>query len=115
MVRDFIADEARPLPLCWLYRCDDRSPFAYARGHDFIRNADHTLWAHLRDDQLMSVRSGEELAYRVGNVFYDAVSHEPVYYLPASLALPDVPGGQTRAVRATHETTPHRTGHVANA
>jgi hypothetical protein len=32
------------------------------------------------DDALISARSGECLAVRVGNVYYDAASHEPLYY-----------------------------------
>jgi hypothetical protein len=98
MVFDLVAEEGYPAAQCWLYRCDDRSPFAHARGRDFIRNADHTLWAHLVEDQLVSVRSGEVLAYRVGSVFYDAVTREPLYYLPASLELPDCTGRASRSL-----------------
>jgi hypothetical protein len=87
MVLDSVADEQQPLSECWLYRCDDRSPFAYARGREFIRYGDHARWAQLRDDRLVSVRSGEILAYQVGGEFYDAISREPVYYQPPSAAL----------------------------
>jgi hypothetical protein len=77
---DFVADEEQPVRQCWLYRCDDRSPFAYAHGDAFIRYADQTPWARQCEDVLLSVRSGECLAYRVGSVFYDADSNEPLYY-----------------------------------
>jgi len=94
----------------WLYRCEDRSPFAFARGDEFMRYADHTRWARLSDDRLVSERSGACLAYRVGNVFYDPVSHEPLYYQPPLIALPaHRPGAELAAVRATREANPHRT------
>jgi hypothetical protein len=80
MVVDRVPDEQGSIPQCWLYRCADRSPFAFSRGDDFIRWADHTRWARLCGDRLLSVESGECLADRVGGVFYDAVSHEPIYY-----------------------------------
>ena len=67
----------------WLCRVADDSAFAYARGHDFIRSSDHQLWAHLSQGQLLSARSGEPLAYRDGDVFYDAATDEPLYYQPA--------------------------------
>jgi hypothetical protein len=67
-----------------LCRFDDHSWFAYGRVHDFIRRSDHTLWAHLSDGWLISARSGQRLAYQVGNVFYDAVTHEPLYSYESS-------------------------------
>lgn len=85
---DIVANQQRRLPECWLYRCADRSPYAYARGHEFIRCGDHTLWAQLCDDRLVSVRSGGCLAYRVGATFYDPISHEAVYYKPSSFSFP---------------------------
>lgn len=99
------ADE--PLVQYWLYRCDDRVPFAYARGHDFIHVGDHTSWALLRDDWLISVRSGEALAYRTGRVFCDRDSHLPVYYVPASLPLPAESGGDIPAVSAMSAIAAH--------
>jgi hypothetical protein len=63
-----------------LCRCDDDTVFAYARGVDFIRRSDNTLWARLSNGELRSARSGSALAYRIGNVFYDAATNEPVYY-----------------------------------
>jgi hypothetical protein len=69
-------------PQRWLCRCNDRSPFAYARGHDYIRRSDDTLWAHLSDGVLISARSGDPLAYQVGNAFYDYQTRQPVYYEP---------------------------------
>ena len=77
---DFVTDEDQPrMWVGWLYRCADRSPFAFAHGSEFIRWADHTRWARLCDEWLISERSGARLAYQVGNVFYDAVSDEPLY------------------------------------
>lgn len=89
--------EAGPTPQCWLYRCDDCSPFAFSHCDDFIRWADHTLWARLRGDQLLSVASGECIASRVGGVFYDPVSHEPIYYQ----RYPDVPQSRHAFGRTT--------------
>jgi hypothetical protein len=66
-----------------LCRFDDHRPFAYARGHDFIRCSDHRLWAHLNNGQLLSARSGSLLAYQRDNVFYDANTHQPIYYQSA--------------------------------
>ncbi len=70
-------DDARP----WLCRTEDLQPFAYARGRDFFRRADHRCWAHLDDDQrLVSSRSGRAIAYRIGHVFYDSDTDAPIYY-----------------------------------
>ena len=66
-----------------LYRCADDTRFAYVRGQEWIRYSDGSPWAHRVDDRLMSVRSGDCLAIRVGNVYYDAESREPLYYEPA--------------------------------
>ena len=82
MTLDAAVEEHRPLQH-WLYRCDDRTPFAYAHGDHFIRYADHTRWATLSEAGLVSVRSGEVLAYLIGDVFYDTISHQPLYYEPA--------------------------------
>lgn len=83
MVPNLVADERRLRSQRWVCRFDDDSAFAYARGHDFIRCRDHTLWAHLSDGLLLSARSGERFAYQVGSVFYDAATHEPIYYQPS--------------------------------
>ena len=98
MVLDIAAEENAPPVQQWLYRCDDGSRFAYARGDEFIRNGDHTLWARLFEDRLVSVRSGDCLAYRVGTEFYDAVSNEAVYTsVPAAPSpLPARSGSQAR-------------------
>jgi hypothetical protein len=80
MVLDAVFEEHRPLAQCWLYRWHERSPFAYARGDEFIRYADHARWAQLQEDRLISMRSGECLAFQVGNVFYDSATSEPLYY-----------------------------------
>lgn len=115
MVLDFVADEQQPLSECWLYRCDDRSPFAYARGRDFIRYGDHTRWAQLYNDRLVSVRSGECLAYRVASEFYDAISHEPVYYEPSSVALAaHRPFGAASALGAMDDASPRRTARTTS-
>ena len=107
---EHVGDEAKPIPRCWLYRCEDRSPFAYARGDEFLRSADHKVWARHCDNKLLSVRSGECLAYRIGSVFYDVESNEPLYYQPPMVALPGHPPfGEVGAVRVTREASPHRT------
>jgi hypothetical protein len=84
MLPDLPVDDTRARPQYWLCRSDDHSRFAYARVYDFFRRSDDTLWAHLSDGWLISARSGERLAYQVGSVFYDAVTHEPVYFYEAS-------------------------------
>ena len=113
-ILDFVTDEDQPrVSAGWLYRCEDRSPFAFAHGDAFIRCADHSRWARVRDAWLISERSGARLAYRVGNVFYDAMSDEPVYYQPSSVALPaQRPSGESGAVRVTREASPHRTANT---
>ena len=105
---DFVADENQfPMPVDWLYRCADGSPFAFAHGEEFIRWADHTRWARLCDDWLISERSGARLAYWVGNLLYDAESHAPFYSQPAVGRPPRQPpirgdrcGAGTRTLRA---------------
>ena len=79
MVLDLAAEENPAPPQNWLYRCDDGSRFAYAKGDAFIRSRDHMTWARLCGDRLVSVRSGECPAYRVGTEYYDAVSEQPLY------------------------------------
>ncbi|HEY5013239.1 MAG TPA: hypothetical protein VIK61_11130 [Acidimicrobiia bacterium] len=72
--------DTRPQPQTWLCRSDDHhTRFAYARVHDFYRASDHALWAHLRDGQLISARSGHPLAYQIGSVFYDTDTDQPIY------------------------------------
>lgn len=83
MIPDLVIDELQQRVRRWLCRYDDHSAFAYVRGHDYVRGSDHTLWAHLSDGQLLSARSGESLAYQDGSVFYDATTHQPVYYEPS--------------------------------
>ena len=63
-----------------LFRFDDGSAFAYARRGRWIRCSDGRPWADMSRDALISARSGECLAIRVGKIFYDASSHEPLYY-----------------------------------
>ncbi|HVJ98697.1 MAG TPA: hypothetical protein VNC41_17845 [Acidimicrobiia bacterium] len=79
---------------CWLFRCEDGAPFAFARGHDFIRVSDHTLWSYLRDGRLLSARSGDCLARQEDRLFVDESTGEPVFYVPASCELP---GGSRNA------------------
>jgi len=83
MVREARGDDPPSVAPRWLCRSDDDTVFAYARGHDFIRRSDDTLWAHLSEGSLISARSGNCLAYQVGSVFHDAVTHVPVYYKPS--------------------------------
>lgn len=80
MIPDLVVDELRQRPRRWLRRYDDHSAFAYVRGHEYIRGSDDTAWAHLADGQLLSMRSGEPLAYQNGSRFYDTTTHQPVYY-----------------------------------
>jgi hypothetical protein len=63
-----------------LCRFDDGQVFAYTRGHDLIRTADHTLWAHESGDILLSARSGRPIARRVGKAYLDVESNAPLYY-----------------------------------
>ena len=81
MVLDYAGDDKR-VAQHWLYRCDDHTPFAFARGDDFIRYSDHTRWAWQHEDRLYSARSGACLAVRVDDVFYDVESDAPLYYEP---------------------------------
>jgi hypothetical protein len=64
----------------WLFRFEDGAEFAYARRREFIRCSDKRQWAYVFEDRLNSARSGECLAVRAGNVYYDATSREPLYY-----------------------------------
>ena len=112
MVPHRIPDEKGLVPQCWLYRCEDHSPFAFSRGHDFIRWADHTRWARLRGDQLLSVGSGECLANRVGDIFYDPASHEPIYYRRFPEPIPGRhPFGRNTTKLFAHDVNPQGTGH----
>jgi len=64
----------------YLHRVDG-SAFAYARhGHDYVRATDHILWAHESEGLLLSARSGTPFARRVGDMFYDVDTNEPLYY-----------------------------------
>jgi hypothetical protein len=65
----------------YLRRVEDGEPFAYARrGHDFIRVRDDQLWAHESEDLLLSARSGDPLARRMGAIFYQIDTGAPLYY-----------------------------------
>jgi len=75
---DLDVDRTRS-PRRLLCRCDDHSVFAYARGNDLLRWSDHGTWAHLSGDVLLSARSGEPIAFVVGEVLYDD-TNTPVYY-----------------------------------
>ena len=89
MLADVVTEERRPPRRPVLCRFEDHQPFAYARGEDYYRCADHTLWAHHTDGQLRSVRSGEPLAYQRGNLFYDNTTHRPRYYQSCDTTLPN--------------------------
>jgi hypothetical protein len=54
--------------------------FAYARRQELVRCSDGISWAYRIDDRLISARSGACLAIRVGAVYYDADSREPLYF-----------------------------------
>ena len=95
MVLDGVTEEHGRPATSWLYLWQEHAPFAYARGEEFIRYADHARWAHLRDARLVSMRSGECLAYRVGNVFYDAGSPNPTTANGLRKSIPTL--GWTRA------------------
>jgi len=107
MVFDRVPDEPGSVTQCWLYRCEDRSPVAFGRGDEFIRCADHTRWARLCGDRLLSVESGECLGYRVGDVFYDPVTHQPIYYQRFPASVPNRrPFGRTTLMMATERASP---------
>jgi hypothetical protein len=80
VLTDLVADENRPAGRRVLCGFVDHRPFAYARGEDYFRCADHTLWAHRVDGRLLSIRSGEPLVYQRGTIFYDALTRQPLYY-----------------------------------
>ena len=63
-----------------LFRFEDGTLFAYARRQEWIRRRDGRPWAYVDGDRLISKRSGECLAMRVGNVYLDPVSRKPLYY-----------------------------------
>jgi hypothetical protein len=63
-----------------IHRFDDGTLFALTRRQVLIRYSDGRPWAYVSDDRLISARSGECLAVRVGSVYYDAESREPMYY-----------------------------------
>ena len=70
-----------------LYRFDDGTRFAFSRRDQLIRYADGNPWAWVSGDRLLSARSGECLAIRVGSVYYEPQSREPLYYeLPTDSA-----------------------------
>jgi hypothetical protein len=50
MVLDLQSQAPEQDPRRWQCRSDDHSEFAYARGHNYIRRSDHTLWAHLSEE-----------------------------------------------------------------
>lgn len=72
-----------------LCRLTANEVFAYAVGHDFHRAADHELWAHESEGLLLSARFGTPLARRIGNVFYDITTNEPLYREDRPAALDD--------------------------
>jgi hypothetical protein len=63
-----------------IYRFDDDSRFAFARRQHLIRFSDGRPWAYVSGGYLISARSGECLALRIGSVYYDPESREPIYY-----------------------------------
>ncbi len=73
-------DSPTPASQRRLCRFDNGQVFAYRRGHDLIRAADHTLWAHQSGDILLSARSGRPIARRDGKAYLDIESNTPLYY-----------------------------------
>jgi hypothetical protein len=64
----------------YLRRLDSRELFAYAQGGQFLhRVADGQAWAYETANYLFSARSGRPLAYRVGDTYFDAERHVPMY------------------------------------
>jgi hypothetical protein len=64
-----------------LYQFAADETFAYAAsGHDFYRVSDDVLWAHESDGFLLAAHSGAPFARRVGHVYYEVESDEPLYY-----------------------------------
>jgi hypothetical protein len=110
MLPDLVAKELQLRPRRWVYRFDDRGPFAYVQGRDLIRTTDHTVWAQLSDGALRSARSGRRIAYEVADVFYDAQTHAPVFYQSPELALPGAPVREDTcgADDARRASAPHR-------
>jgi hypothetical protein len=90
VLTEVVAKEQRPDGRRVLCSFENHQPFAYARGDDYFRYADHTLWAHRTDGRLLSVRSGEPLAYQRSNIFYDATTRQPIYYESSETARADV-------------------------
>ena len=68
-------------PVRCLYRCDDGEVFAYVQhGNKLLRVSDHELWAVEHDDQVVSARSGEPLAYRRGDFYFEPGSGIGLYF-----------------------------------
>jgi hypothetical protein len=80
LVFDAEARRRKREPMQYLRRVDDGRLFAYASGGRFFhRVADGEVWAYATANSLYSARSGRELAYRVGTMYYDAERHVPLY------------------------------------
>jgi hypothetical protein len=80
VLTELAVEQQRPDGRRVLCGFENHQPFAYTRGDDYFRCADHTLWAHRTDGQLLSVRSGEPIAYQRSNIFYDPITRQPAYY-----------------------------------
>jgi hypothetical protein len=64
----------------YLRRLEDDELFAYAQNGAFLhRVADGQPWAYETANYLVSARSGRPLAYRVGDTYFDADLHVPLY------------------------------------
>lgn len=63
-----------------IYRFDDGALFAFAQRKELIRCSDGVRWAYVLDDRVISARSGECLAVRIGGIYYDPETREPMYY-----------------------------------
>ena len=66
----------------YLYTDDGENLIAYAPGRrDFFRSSDDSLWAHESHDWLIAAKSGEMLAHRTGDFYYDVVDGKRLYHI----------------------------------
>ena len=72
-------DDGRPARRRIVCRFDDGEQFAYVRGRELIRSSNHEIWAHVSGNVVRSARSGEPLAYAIGDVLYDCATRRPAF------------------------------------
>jgi hypothetical protein len=81
----------------YLYLVESDELFAYAPGRrDFFKSSDDTLWAHESHEWLVA-KSGEVLAHRTGEFYYDAVRGERLYHVTTDRIPPREPGTESPA------------------